>query len=117
MNNFLTNGTLRQLKKVEWSVLMTKPKVTKVEKYAQDIEKAKVKLDKLIKAKKTEEERVYMAIGKCYVELQQTLDEQLTIEAIEHQLQSEVAEVQNVENEKMLASEKNVSQNDKQPEK
>lgn len=61
--------------------------------YEQDIEKMKQKLEKLQKEKKKEEEKLLIKIGKLYVELQQILDENLTIEEVVQMVENEVGDL------------------------
>lgn len=62
----------------------------RLESYEQDIEKMKQKLEKLQKEKKKEEEKLLIKIGKLYLELQQLLDEDLTIEDVVKLVEKEV---------------------------
>ena len=61
--------------------------------YEQDIEKMKQKLEKLQKEKKKEEQKLLIKIGKLYVELQQILDEDLTIEEVVQMVENEVGDL------------------------
>lgn len=61
--------------------------------YEQDIEKMKQKLEKLQKEKKKVEEKLLIKIGKLYVELQQILDENLTIEEVVQMVENEVCDL------------------------
>lgn len=82
----------------------------RLESYEQDIEKMKLKLEKLQKVKKKEEEKLLIKIGKLYLELQQLLDEDLTIEEVVKLVEKEVEDLKKNEQQ---AVEKPAAQNDK----